>query len=110
MKRLRDGKRAKRTAGGHADGPPAYGWATADRSDDNPHGALVADPAERAAVARMLELDAEGRSLREIAAALTAEGVPTKRGGRWQANTIRRILDRERAGSIPGSHAKGRTP
>ncbi len=97
VKRLRDGKRAKRAAGGHTDGSPAYGWATAARSDDNPHGALVADPAERAAVARMLELDAEGRSLRDIAEVLTAEGVPTKRGGRWQANTIRRILARETA-------------
>jgi hypothetical protein len=36
-----------------------------------------------------------GSSLREIAAALTAEGHPTKRGGTWQANTVRRILARE---------------
>ncbi|WP_280305083.1 recombinase family protein [Nocardia neocaledoniensis] len=95
VKRLRDGRNAKRAAGGHADGAPGYGWITADRSDDNPHGALVAEPSERAAVTRMLELHAEGRSLRQIVSVLTEEGVPTKRGGRWQANTVRRILDRE---------------
>jgi uncharacterized membrane protein len=41
-----------------------------------------------------------GSSLREIAAALTAEGHPTKRGGIWQANTVRRILR-------PGGHHHG---
>ena len=52
------------------------------------------EESERAAVARMLELDAEGRSLREIAAVLTAEGVPTKRGGTWASMTVKKILDR----------------
>ena len=36
---------------------------------------------------------AEGRSLRAIADALTAEGVPTARGGkRWHASTVRAVL------------------
>jgi uncharacterized membrane protein len=42
-----------------------------------------------------------GSSLREIAAALTAEGHPTKRGGTWQANTVRRILSPGRASPRP---------
>lgn len=96
-KRMRDGRRAKAARGGHAEGSIPFGWRTDPDNPSNPHGALAAEDTERAAVARMLALDAEGRSLREIAAVLTAEGVPTKRGGRWQANTVRRILDRERA-------------
>jgi DNA invertase Pin-like site-specific DNA recombinase len=34
----------------------------------------------------------EGRSFRRIADALNAEGVPTARGGRWHASTVRGVL------------------
>lgn len=97
VKRLRDGRRAKAAAGGHAEGAPSFGWAAEGRTEDNPHGALVMDQAEQRAVELMRELHAGGASLRQICEALTAEGIPTKRGGRWQANTVRRILDRETA-------------
>ena len=36
---------------------------------------------------------AEGRSLRAIAEGLTADGIPTARGGAWHASTICRVLD-----------------
>jgi site-specific DNA recombinase len=36
---------------------------------------------------------AEGLSLRAVAARLTAQGRPTKRGGRWQAATVARLLE-----------------
>jgi DNA invertase Pin-like site-specific DNA recombinase len=107
VKRLRDGRRAKRAAGGHSEGAPSFGWAAEGRSADNPHGALVVDQAERRAVELMRELHAEGRSLRQICDRLTAEGVPTKRGGRWQPNTVRRILDRETSTGRSGSPMKG---
>lgn len=45
--------------------------------------------------ARIRELHADGRSLRGIAAALTAEGVPTPSGGKWWPTTIRKILNRD---------------
>lgn len=35
----------------------------------------------------------EGLSLRKIAAKLTDKGYKTKKGGRWHANTIKKILD-----------------
>jgi site-specific DNA recombinase len=35
---------------------------------------------------------ARGYSYDEIAEALNAAGMPTTRGGRWQGNTVRRIL------------------
>jgi len=35
---------------------------------------------------------AEGRSLRQIAGGLTADGIPTARGGQWEAATVAAIL------------------
>ena len=36
----------------------------------------------------------QGASLREIAAALNTSGVPTARGGKWQASQVKRVLER----------------
>ncbi len=43
--------------------------------------------------ARIADEHADGRSLRAIAETLNTERVPTARGGRWHASTIRRVLD-----------------
>ncbi|SIL69920.1 recombinase family protein [Mycobacteroides abscessus] len=93
-KRLRDGRRAKKAAGGHAEGPTPYGWKAEKRSASNPNGALVPVPEEQAALDRMKTLSGEGKSTREIAEILTIEGHPTKRGGRWSSPTVSRILNR----------------
>lgn len=93
-KRLRDGRRAKRAAGGHAEGPTPYGWRAEKRSETNPAGALVPVPAEQRALARMKALAAQGESTRSIAAGLTAEGYPTRQGGPWTHGTVARILKR----------------
>ena len=47
-------------------------------------------PAET--VDRMIELRAEGLTLRAIAERLTVEGIPTARGGVWAAATVRAVL------------------
>ncbi len=47
---------------------------------------------EQVTVARARELRQSGLSMRKIAAKLTDEGHKTKRGGRWQAETISKIL------------------
>lgn len=94
-KRLRDGRRAKAAAGGHATGATPFGWRSAKRSADNPNGALVPIPEEQAALARMKELADQGKSTHQIAAILTVEGHATKRGGRWQNVTVSRILARQ---------------
>lgn len=39
-------------------------------------------------------LRAQGASLRDIADALNTSGVPTARGGKWQASQIKRVLER----------------
>lgn len=42
----------------------------------------------------VLPLKAEGKSLRQIAASLNADNIVTARGGQWQANSVKRLLDR----------------
>ena len=50
------------------------------------------------AVARIVELWAEGASLRQIAATLTAEGLAPVRGGAWHPQQVARVLDRAGVG------------
>ena len=61
-------------------------------------GRLRVEAAEAAAVARARELRAEGRSLREIAAVLDAEG-HRPRGKRWHVQTLARVV------TAAGAHA-----
>lgn len=84
-KRLRDGRRAKLAAGGYAGGAPRLGLRAEGRQ-------LVPEPAEAAVIARVRSLAAEGLPVRAIADRLNAENVPTKRGGRWHATTVARLL------------------
>lgn len=58
---------------------------------------LVEDPDERRVIIRIIELSAEGRSLRRVASILAAEGFKP-RGRRWHPNSIRRILRASAAG------------
>lgn len=85
--RMRAGRAAKAERGGYAYGSPPMGW----RADA---GELVREDGEQVAIARMVELRSAGLSLREVAAALDAEGLPPKRGGAWHSDVVRRILRR----------------
>lgn len=51
---------------------------------------------EAATITRVLELKSGGRTLRQIAKTLIAEGHKTLRGGTWAPATIARILAREK--------------
>lgn len=53
---------------------------------------LVPDPQEQEVVRRMRELRDEGWSLGRIARAMNREEIPTKKGGKWAAETISYIL------------------
>jgi site-specific DNA recombinase len=54
---------------------------------------LVPDEAEHRVLASIRGMDAEGKSLRAIAAELDGRGVPTKRGGpAWAVSTIKRLI------------------
>jgi DNA invertase Pin-like site-specific DNA recombinase len=60
-----------------------------------------ADTHARAVLPAIREAQAAGaRSLRQIAAALTGRGVPTARGGRWEAATVRNVLRRAPAHGV----------
>jgi site-specific DNA recombinase len=54
--------------------------------------ALVGVAAEQAVVARVRLWRANGWTLRRIAQALNADGVPTKLGGRWFAQTVKDVV------------------
>lgn len=76
-------------------GRAPFGASRADKRDEAGRRTWEAVQDEAATVRLMVELRAEGRSLREIAAELTARGIPTQRGGAWQACTVGKILARE---------------
>jgi len=85
--RLRSGKARKRSLGGYVGGQVPLGWRVE-------RGEFVEDAEEQAALRRMQQLREEGSSLREICAVLDTEGMRTKRGGVWHANTVKLALDR----------------
>lgn len=55
-------------------------------------GALVVNEEQARAVRRAAALRREGFGYRTVAATLAAEVYPTKRGGKWQSNTVRQLL------------------
>jgi DNA invertase Pin-like site-specific DNA recombinase len=90
VKRMRNGRREKASAGGFAYGSPAFG----QRSHG---GELVADETEQRAISRIKELNAAGASLREICGTLADEDIKSKRGGQWHPVTVSRVLARPAA-------------
>lgn len=69
-----------------------YGFRT-----ETPGGPLLPNEAEMAVVREILRLRGPGdmlTSYRAIAHHLTASGVPTRHGGAWKAETVRRIAGR----------------
>jgi site-specific DNA recombinase len=66
------------------------------RPDDDAAARLVPVAEELAVVARIRADRAAGRSMRDIAARLTADRVPTKTGrAAWSHSTVQRVLDRD---------------
>jgi site-specific DNA recombinase len=73
-----------------------FGWDAVD-------GHLVANPVEQASLARIRDLRAAGVSYHKVASILDAEGRPTKRGGLWQAASVRSVL--RTAAQLQGNEA-----
>jgi len=91
--RLAAARQAKASRGEHAHGALPYGY----RSHK---GNLVPDEEEQSALACMRGLAAQGKSTRDIAAALQQAGYPTKRGGQWTSPVVSRILKRDSRGEV----------
>jgi DNA invertase Pin-like site-specific DNA recombinase len=92
VKRLRDGRKAKAAAGRHAVGAYAYGYTGEGKGRDRDK---APEPAEQAAVRRIVELRQAGQSYRSIAATLDAEGLRPRRAATWSAMAVRNIAQRE---------------
>jgi site-specific DNA recombinase len=76
----------KKSQGEHV-GAPAFGYRVEGVN-------LAGVDAELAAVALMRKLRDGGATLPAIAIALNQQNIPTKRGGKWHATTVKNILDR----------------
>jgi DNA invertase Pin-like site-specific DNA recombinase len=83
--RMKSGKARKRAKGGFIGGQVPFGY----RSDA---GTLIADQVEQQAVAQARAMRADGHSLRSIAQALDAEGLPPKKSIRWHPQTVSNLL------------------
>lgn len=71
---------------------PVFGFTTQNNK-------LVELADEQDIVRIMQQWRDEGLSYRDIVTRLNAAGVSTKRGGRWQANTVRQIVSRQQSTS-----------
>lgn len=80
-------------------GGVALGVRRTDVVDCDGRHVVVRDEVEAQTVARIRELRGQGHSLRAIAFSLGVEGHATKRGGRWAATTIKKVLDRAAVGA-----------
>lgn len=72
----------------HNGGTCPYGYTLDENTNQFKVVALEAN-----VVRRIFRERIAGRSLRQIANDLTRDAIPTKRGGRWQANTVKTILE-----------------
>ena len=54
---------------------------------------MVADPDGQETVRLARQLRSTGTSFRKMAAALTESGRQTKRGGKWEAATVRLLIE-----------------
>lgn len=75
-------------------GAQALGWERGEELDGEGRLVVQAVRSEMRTIERIIELRASGKSLREIADVLEKERRPTKRGGRWQAQTVALVLSR----------------
>lgn len=83
--RTKAGRIKKATSGGYAGGNLTYGYNILD-------GKLLLNKKEAEIVRRIFKDYSAGKSMNKIARELQAEEFPAKRGGKWRASTISKIL------------------
>jgi site-specific DNA recombinase len=93
--RLSGGRIHKARKGGYAGGRAALGYIVKDK-------ALSIDETGAEIVRTIFDMNREGMSLRAIARVLNGRGIPTARGGRWYAGTVRYMLSNSLYGGIYG--------
>lgn len=75
-------------------GGAPFGYRYSRVVDSEGRRRLEVDPVERAALERLIALQAEGYSVRRLAAAANKLGIATRGGGAWHPTTIVRALSR----------------
>lgn len=102
IKRLTEGRAAKAGRGGYAYGAPRFGQRTVDNE--------LTDDERENAIAETMEhwRDEEHLSIRAICARANAEGLPSKRGGKWHPTTVARLLSPEAREKARQQSAKAR--
>ena len=88
-----DGRKEKARRGEHAAGFPALGYKTNQGLEVDPNGAAI--------VQDIFALHQQGYSLHGIASVLNQAGIPTKKGGKWCAGTVRYILNNPKYKGFP---------
>lgn len=91
--RTRASLRHKRAGGYKLGGHAPYGYSV-DRTADDSKPRLVPNAPEQAAVATMIKMHRAGSSLRNIAKALTEQGVQPRSGSVWHPKVIGGIVGR----------------
>ena len=94
--RLQDGRMKKARAGGYAGGGRAIGYrrnVELDSLGKVTRKDLRIDEDAAATVQRIFDMHAQGGTLNGIARTLNRENVPTARGGKWYARTVKYILE-----------------
>lgn len=89
--RSRRGKRERARQGRKNCGAAPFGYWNPPPGDPR-RGTLQVVPEKAAIIKRIFDMAASGMSRRAIASRLQAEKIPTAKGARWQASTIRLIL------------------
>lgn len=87
-KRLRDGRRRKADHGGYIGGAPSFGSKADAKTRE-----LVTDDSEAEVIKQIEAMREDGKGYKAIADHLNADGIPTKRNGKWHASTVSRIID-----------------
>jgi DNA invertase Pin-like site-specific DNA recombinase len=88
VKRMTDGKNAKRAQGGYVGGSVPYGFKR------GPDDQLVPVPDEQYAIRHIQQLRARGFSLRHIAQDLEGLGIRNRSGSSFDPKSISRVLTR----------------
>ena len=90
-RRLEDGRRARKSLGKVYNGRLAYGMKRGKRSERD-GDELIKDEKEMKIVRWIKNMKSRGHSYYSVAKKLNERGTATKEGGRWQSNTINRVM------------------
>ena len=89
--RMTDGRAVKREHNGHLGGEPPYGWKTVGAGRA---ATLTEEPAEQEVVKLVLHLHERGTGAFHISQALNTRGLVNRRGGRFYATQVLKIIGR----------------